>query len=72
MSQLALFATSYEPFARNLERVPVAHEWMIERVPADKQLGGELDRYRTMCACGWDITCLVAPDSKTVVAVGCR
>ena len=67
-----VLATSYEPFVRDLSCPASYREWFIERVPADSRLAGELDRYRTMAACGWDLTCLVAPDSKTVVALGCR
>lgn len=65
-------ATSYEPFARDLRCVPCPSEWFIERVPSDARLTGHIDRWRTMSACGWDVTALVAPDSKTVVALGCR
>jgi hypothetical protein len=65
-------ASSWEPFVRDLRRIDRPAEWFIERVPADKTLSNELERYRTMAACGWDVVCLVAPDSKTVVALGCR
>lgn len=47
-------------------------EVFIERVPADKKLPGVLARWKEMQRGGWDLTVLVAPDSKTVVALGCR
>lgn len=65
-------ATSYEPFARDLRRVTEPSEWFIERVPADSQLSDQIDRWKTMSACGWDVTALISPDSRTVVALGCR
>jgi hypothetical protein len=64
--------TSYEPFVRDLRRIDAPDEWFIERVPSDSRLGAEIERWKTMVACGWDVTALVAGDSKTVVALGCR
>jgi len=69
---LTVAATSYEPFVRDLQRIEAPDETFIERVPADKQLAASIERWRTMSACGWDVTCLVAGDSRTVVALGCR
>lgn len=67
-----VIASSYEPFVRDISCPDSYREWFIERVPADKTLSGEIERWRTMSACGWDCTVLVAPDSRTVVALGCR
>jgi len=76
----AVAATSYEPFVRDLQRIEAPDEWFIERVPTrtdrripgDAKLQDHIERWRTMSACGWDLTCLVAGDSRTVVALGCR
>ena len=52
-------------------------EWFIERVAADSHIGGRtepvhLDRWKAMKADGWELTVLVSPDQKTVVALGFR
>lgn len=65
-------ATSYEPFVRDLRRIEAPDEWFIERVPTDKHLGDLIARWRKMSERGWDVTALIAADSKTVVALGCR
>jgi len=44
----------------------------IERVPSDKKLSAHLSRYRELAREGWDVTALLAPDSKTVVLMACR
>ena len=44
---------------------------MIERVPSDPRLAGELQRYKELARAGWDVTALLAPDSKTVVLMAC-
>ena len=67
-----VLATSYEPFVRDIRCTDHYSEWFIERVAADKTLSNEIERWKTMSACGWDVTALLAPDSKTVVALGCR
>lgn len=67
-----VIATSWEPFARDLRHVDTPAETFIERVSADSTLSRNLDRYRTMSACGWDVVCVLAPDSKMIVALGCR
>ena len=61
-------ALAYEPLV--LPTPPL--EVFIERVPADKKLPGVLARWKEMQRDGWDLTVLVAPDSKAVVAFGCR
>jgi DNA polymerase IIIc chi subunit len=63
-----LTALAYEPFvlpARELET-------FIERVPSDHTLAAAIDRWKAMRADGWDLVALIAPDSKTVIALGCR
>ncbi len=61
-------SVAYEPFV--LPTPPL--EVFIERVPADSKLPGVLARWKEMQRDGWDLTALVARDSKTVVALGCR
>lgn len=68
----AVLASSYEPFARNIRCAQTYTEWFIERVPADKLLGREIERWRTMSELGWDVVALVGRDTRTVVALGCR
>lgn len=45
-------------------------DWFIERVPSDARLTHELGRWKKMRDEGWDLTVLVAPDRKSVVAFG--
>lgn len=72
MSAYAVTASSYEPFVRNLRAVSHYDDWFIERVVSDSKLAAHIERWRGMVDDDWDVTCLVAPDSKTVVAMGCR
>jgi hypothetical protein len=49
----------------------------IERVPCDSHIGGRtdpvyLDLWKAMMAEGWELTVLIAPDQKTLVALGWR
>lgn len=44
----------------------------IERVPSDLRLANKLGEYRQLGKSGWDVTALLAPDSKTVVLLACR
>lgn len=49
-------------------------EFFIERVPTS-ELGGKeshLARWKAMRIDGWDLEVLIAPDEKSVVALGCR
>jgi hypothetical protein len=60
-------ATAYEPFV-----LPApALETYIERIPS-RDLSGRLDEWKQMRRDGWDVTVLVAPDSRTVLALACR
>jgi len=61
-------ALAYEPFVLPLPPL----ETFLERVPSDAHLPDALARWKQMQREGWDLTALVAPDSKTVVALGCR
>ena len=65
-------AATYEPFIDGIDRMDTYGEWLCERVAADAALAAHIARWRRMAEDGWDITALVAPDSKTVVAIGCR
>jgi hypothetical protein len=58
----------YEPFALPASSL----EAFIERVPSDSRLGDKLDEWKHLSREGWDVTALLAPDSKTVVGLGCR
>lgn len=66
-----VLATTWTPFASH-ERTAAPAEWMIERVPSDSELATRIDGWRELAGAGWDITALVAPDSRSVVALGCR
>lgn len=44
---------------------------MIERVPSDPRLAARLQEYRQLARDGWNVTALLAPDSKTVVLIAC-
>lgn len=58
---------TYEPFI-----LPVGPlETMIERVPAG-ELTRRVPEWKRLREQGWVLTVLVAPDSRTVVALGCR
>lgn len=59
---------AYEPFV--LAAPPL--EAFIERVPSDPKLTTHMDRWKQMHRDGWALTILLAPDSKSVVALGCR
>jgi hypothetical protein len=62
-------ALPYEPFVF----APAAElEWFVERVPCDNRLGDRIDGWKQLVRDGWDVTALLAPDSKTVLALGCR
>jgi hypothetical protein len=43
---------------------------LMERVPSNSKLAGHLQRWRQMNHDGWDVTVLLSPDKKTVVAFG--
>lgn len=45
---------------------------MIERAPADRQLADVLDRWKELAATDWEITALIAPDQRSVLAFGYR
>lgn len=45
---------------------------MIERVPSDPRLAADLQRYNQLAREGWNVTALLAPDSKTVVLLACQ
>ena len=61
-------ALAYEPFV-----LPVPPlETYLARVPSDSHLATHLAEWKAMRRNGWDLTALVAPDAKTVVALGCR
>lgn len=47
-------------------------EAFIERVPADQHLVRKLTHWKWMRATGWELTVLVDPDHKTVIAFGYR
>jgi hypothetical protein len=66
MTQLA-----FEPFVYDLARADGCSEWMCERVPSS-EINRRLDGWKWLQAHGWNLTVLIAPDSKTVVAVGCK
>lgn len=61
-------ALAYEPFVLPIPPLEV----FLERVPSDVHLTDHLASWKAMQRNGWDLTALVAPDSKTVVALGCR
>jgi hypothetical protein len=67
----AVAAASYEPFVTDPYVAPVPDEWFIERVQSS-ELNGRIDGWKALARCGWDVTALIAPDSRTVVALGCR
>ena len=46
-------------------------EMFIERVPSDKILNRSIERWKRMRDNGWDVAALLAPDTRTVVALGC-
>lgn len=66
MTQLAL---SWEPFEL---RTTFALETFVERVPVDSFLSAHIDRWKAMRRDGWDVTALLAPDSRSVVCLACR
>lgn len=69
-------ALAYEPFVfppGHLRLIDApAVESRLERVPADATLPRHLAEYKTLAAHDWDVTVLLAPDSKTVVLLACR
>lgn len=44
----------------------------IERVPSDPRLASKLQEYKRLREDGWDVTALLAPDSRTVLLMACR
>jgi hypothetical protein len=68
-------ALAYEPFVANLGTSGTSgtySEWFIERVASDSSVASHIQRWRAMSEDGWNVAALVAPDSKTVVALGCK
>jgi hypothetical protein len=61
-------SVAYEPFV--LPAPPL--ETFVERVPSDVKLPTHLSRWKQLQREGWDVTALIAPDSKSVIALGCR
>jgi hypothetical protein len=47
-------------------------ETFIERVPSNSDLPKRIEEWKILRRSGWDMTALLAPDSKTVLALGCR
>jgi hypothetical protein len=47
-------------------------ETFIERVPSNSDLPKRIEEWKVLRRSGWDMTALLAPDSKTVLALGCR
>jgi hypothetical protein len=47
-------------------------ESRIERVVVDNRLQWHISRWKGWRRYGWQITALVAPDERTVVALACR
>jgi hypothetical protein len=47
-------------------------ETFIERVPSNSDLPKRIEEWKILRRSGWDLTALLAPDSKTVLALGCR
>lgn len=58
----------YEPFVL----APPTFQWFLERRPADSALPSWLAELKLLQRRGWDLTVLLAPDSRSVVALGCR
>lgn len=61
---------AYEEFV--LPWAEPAVRTMIERVPSDPRLAGELQRYKRLAHEGWSVSALLAPDSRSVVLLACR
>lgn len=45
-------------------------DYFIERVATDKQLARHLEDWKQLRRAGWDVTVLLAPDQRTVIALG--
>jgi hypothetical protein len=62
---------AFEPFVHDTVRADGCDEWMCERVPSG-EINRRLDGWKWLRANGWNLSILIAPDSKTVVVIGCK
>lgn len=56
----------------DLRPTAVRYEWRLERIPTDPRMGERLYEYKQLAREGWSVSALLAPDSKTVVLIGCK
>jgi hypothetical protein len=62
---------AFEPFAYDTVRADGCDQWLIERVPS-AEINRRLDGWKLLQQAGWNVTVLIAPDSKTVVVLACK